>query len=149
MHNLDTLYELCDSVMDELDKANDKLQKAGGEMSAGDAEYLDKLTHTLKSIKTTIAMEEAYGDDYSHDGGYDGGNSYARGRRGNVRRDSMGRYSRDGSNSYARGYDRRGGYSRDDAKAELMQNLREMEMEAKDEETRRMIQKWKRQVEED
>ena len=110
MHEkIEQLHELCESVMREVEKTNEKLRMAGGELSAGDMEYLDKLTHTLKSLKTTIAMMEAEDDGYSSDYGYtyvQGGN---RGRGGNrsgrmrsytgsyarQRRDSMGRYSRD------------------------------------------------------
>lgn len=108
MHELDTLYDVCETLNRELEESNEKIRKAGGKMSAGDLEVVDKLTHAIKSVKTTIAMIEAEGD-YSRD--YDGmdgnsmnrrsmdsrtmrGRSNARGRTGNVRRDSMGRYSR-------------------------------------------------------
>lgn len=82
-----------------------------GELTAGSLDTVDKLTHAIKSIETIIAMNE-YNDDgysnrgsyesrngssgarrYTRDGSMDGGNSYA--GYGNVRRDSMGRYSRD------------------------------------------------------
>lgn len=109
MEHLNTLYELCDTISKELAEANEKIRMAGGKLSGSDVEYVDKLTHTLKSIKTTIAMMEA-DDGYSSDGmrggsyrrdgrmnyrggyGYDGG-SYARGRGSRAKRDSMGRYS--------------------------------------------------------
>ena len=106
MENLDQLYELCESVMRELEKTNEKLRMSGGDITSGDMEYLDKLTHTLKSIKTTIAMMESE-DDYSSEDGYSSRNygrrsnrmergSYARnGSYARRRRDSMGRYSRD------------------------------------------------------
>ena len=111
---IETLHKLCEALTEELDEYSKKIEKSDG-MSAGDLEAIDKLSHALKSIKTTIAMMEA--DD---DGGYSnrgympyyggrsyengtgnmgGGNSYARGR--NAKRDSMGRYSRDGGYSYA------------------------------------------------
>lgn len=148
MEYLDTLYDVCEALMRELDKANDKMKKGGNNLSAGDLEYLDKITHAIKSVKTTIAMEESYYDDggsYERGGrsnrsygSYDGGSSYARGRGRNARRDSMGRYSRDG-----RSY----GYSRDDAKEELMEHLREMKKMAKDEETRRMVSEWEHDIE--
>ena len=110
MHDkIEQLHELCESVMREVEKTNEKLRMAGGELSAGDMEYLDKLTHTLKSLKTTIAMMEAEDDGYSSDYGYtyaQGGNRGRGGNRGGRmrsytgsyarrRRDSMGRYSRD------------------------------------------------------
>lgn len=127
-HWTQDLEELCEKITDELAEANKKLDKGDGKMTAGDVEYIDKLTHTLKSIKTTLAMAE-YDDDYSHD--YMGGSSYARGDnrggnrsnrggsyargngRRNPRRDSMGRYSREG------------GYSRDEAVDEMADAIRE------------------------
>lgn len=104
MHELDTLYEICEALNRELEDANEKIRKAGGKMSAGDLEVVDKLTHAIKSVKTTIAMIENEGD-YSNEYGNSmnrrsmdsrtmRGRSNARGRTGNVRRDSMGRYSR-------------------------------------------------------
>lgn len=116
-----TLHDLCETVSRELEEANAKIRKAGGKLSAGDVEYIDKLTHSLKSIKTTIAMMEAEEDDGGYSGRYmpyyggmgrtyadgrmDGGRSYGDGMsyagRRNARRDSMGRYSRDGGYSYA------------------------------------------------
>lgn len=102
---LDTMYELCDTISDELEEANKKIRNAGGKLTSGDVEYIDKLTHTLKSIKTSIAMAEAEDKGYSGyywDGRYyhDGenrmdGSSNARGRGSNANRDSMGRYTRD------------------------------------------------------
>lgn len=55
-HWIDELEELCKKVNDEIADANMKLK--GKKMTTSDAEYLDKLTHMLKSIKTTIAMGE-------------------------------------------------------------------------------------------
>ena len=74
--------ELEMMLCDEIDRITDQKNLTGSSLEA-----LDKLTHTLKSIKTIDAME-----DYSEDGGYYGDSmSYARGR--NARRDSRGRYS--------------------------------------------------------
>lgn len=102
-HWIEELEDLCEKVTDEISDANKKLRTGDGKLTAGDVEYLDKLTHMLKSIKTVVAMGE-YDDEYSNN--YRGGNrsnrggsygdmSYARGRGRNARRDSMGRYSRD------------------------------------------------------
>ena len=118
---IQTLYDLCETISRELEDANEKIRKAGG-MSAGDLELVDKLSHALKSIKTTIAMMEsedeggysgrymprygyAYNDGRSYaDGTMVNGDSYGgmsnAGRR-NAKRDSMGRYTRDGGYSYA------------------------------------------------
>lgn len=96
------LHELCETLSREIGEANDKIRSAGGKLSAGDLDYIDKLTHALKSVKATIKMmeEEGYsgyypywGGSYADRGPYHGG-SYA--LRRNARRDSMGRYSRDG-----------------------------------------------------
>lgn len=150
MHDMvENLYELCETVEDELKKSNEKIRKAGGELTSGDVDYLDKLTHMLKSIKTTVAMLEYDNDGYSnrYDGGMsyarDGrsgnrggnrGNSYARGRTGNVRRDSMGRYSRDGGYSYADGMEELLGEMRDmmgdmpaDKQREIQRFIQKME----------------------
>ena len=58
-----TLHELCETITRELDDANEKIRKAGGKLSAGDVDYIDKLTHALKSIKTTVAMMEAESEE--------------------------------------------------------------------------------------
>lgn len=92
MADMKTLYAVCDRISDELEETNERIKKIP-KLSTGDIEYIRGLTSTLKSIKTIIAMEEA--DGYSNNYSYYDGNSYARGRTGNVRRDNMGRYSRE------------------------------------------------------
>ena len=135
MHNYE---ELKDMLCRELDKISEE-----GELTAGSLDVVEKLTHSLKSLSTIMAMEE-YGDEYSYrsDGGMSNarnggrsnrGYSYARGRRGNVRRDSMGRYSRDGGYSYAR--------------EDMVEDLRELMMDAPDEQTRQEFQRFISKVE--
>lgn len=138
MHKLEELKEM---LMRELESLTKK-----GELSAGSLDAVDKLTHSIKSICYII--------DNMDD---DEGSSGARGRGRNARRDSMGRYSNDGmmydGNSYdGRSYENRGGnrnmsgrYSR--AKNEIMEQLRELEMNADDGEMKRMIREWMRQAE--
>lgn len=130
------MYELREMLCEELDKITKK-----GELSAGSLDVVDKLTHSIKSIDTILAMEDAgySSDDYSMRG-----NSYARGRGSNARRDSMGRYSSDN-------YSMRGGrsgerYSYDDEMNNLREQLEDMERMAKDEESKRMIRQWKMQL---
>ena len=145
MHKLEELREM---LMEEL---NDCVKK-GDELSTQSLDVIDKLTHSVKSIDTIIAMEEAgYSNDYSN----------ARGRGRYAKRDSMGRYARRGSYedsydssyddmSYGRDYSRRnrdGRYSREDAKDELMNELRGLQMDAKDDESRHMIKEWIKQLE--
>ena len=128
MHKLKELKEM---LMRELEESTKH-----GELSAGSLDIIDKLTHSIKSIDTIIAMDES---GYSNEGSYARGRSYAR-------RDSMGRYARRGSyDSYGRGgsYD----YSREEAKDELLEELRSLQEGAKDEESRQMISEWIRQME--
>lgn len=100
------------------------------------------------------SYDDVMGGNYSRRGGssYEGGSSYARGRgRGrNARRDSMGRYSREGGSSYARGgrggnqgggnYSREGGYSRDEAKDYMMDQIEQMMEEAETPKQREALQ---------
>ena len=116
---LKDLHELCEMYGDWIHEAKDKLRRSGSSVSPADADYLDKLTHSLKSIKTTVAMMESedeggysgrypmmprYGYTYEGDGrGMSRGDGYggmSRAGRSNTKRDSMGRYSRNGY-SYA------------------------------------------------
>ncbi len=104
MDKIEMLHELCGALFEQLQPVSDKISKGG--MSNGDLEAVDKITHAIKSIKTTVAMMEAddgYSEAYMPRMSYEGrsyndgrsyeGRSYARGRQ---RRDSMGRYSKDG-----------------------------------------------------
>lgn len=124
---MDYMYDLKDMLCRELEELTKK-----GELSAGDLEAVDKLTHSIKSIVTIMAMEDS---GYSNDGSYDsydrmgnGGSSYARNYNGRMpRRDSMGRYS-------GRRY-----YSRDDAKEEAIRHMEKLMDDASGEE-RKVIQ---------
>lgn len=108
---MDALYDLKDKLCQELEEYGDK------ELSAGSLSTIDSLAHTIKNLDKIIEKYEE--DDYSgaYDGSYDDGNMNrnmngtsrrysmrrysgargdGRGRGRNARRDSMGRYSRDG-----------------------------------------------------
>lgn len=111
------MKELKEMLCKELDRITDK-----GELSASSLDVIDKLTHSIKSIETIIAMNDYSGDDYSRDG-YSG-----------RRRDSMGRYSRD----YGRAYSER--YSGDDM-MKLKDELGRLEG-SMDGRAKRMIQDW-------
>lgn len=144
------LYELCETIKEEIAEANEKIKKAGGKLSGSDVEYIDKLTHSLKSIKAVLSMmEDDEEDEYSSrypmsyrgrsyrggsyrydDGMMDEGRSYARdgrGRGSNAQRDSMGRYS-----SRMDGYSRHG---------DAVEALREAMESAPDDRTRMEIQR--------
>lgn len=143
---LDVLYELCETVSKELETANEKINGAGGELSAGDLEYLDKLTNTMQNLKSSIAIMESemledgnsgyyYGGRYFYDRN-NRGNSYARGGRGN----SYARGGRGGSYS-------RGGrdYSRGESREDFIEEIEELMEKAPDEKTR---MKFERMLEE-
>ena len=149
MHYMEDLKDLlCAELEDFAEKG-----KKSGKMSMGDLESIHKLTDTVKNILKIDMLEEESG--YSEDGRYmgegriygtsyesgyseRGGSSYARGRGRYAKRDSMGRYSRDGGMSYdddmsyARGGrgGNRGGYSRDDGKHYMMGELERLMEEA-------------------
>ena len=86
------LYELKDMLCEELEEYGSK-----GKLDVGSLDVVDKLAHAIKNIDKIIECKEEEG--YSGDDlmgsmrSYRGGRSYARGRRGSVRRDAMGRYS--------------------------------------------------------
>jgi len=108
------MEELKGMLCDELDKIASK-----GELTAGTLDTVQKLTHSLKSIETIMAME-GYGDSYDMD--Y---RSYEYGNRSGRGRDSMGRYTR----SYARGGRGRSRrmYSGDDIEEKITELMNEVE----------------------
>lgn len=164
------MHEIKERLMQEIYDIEDKMKKSsGGKVSASDLDLIHKLTDTVKNICKIEMFED---DDYSEATDWMGegrmyGTSYARGRRGNVKRDSMGRYSRDGyrmegGSSYDRDgtgrsarrsvthgeYDRVGGYSRDDAKHDMIEDLRKMINEAESEKERDALRRCMRALEE-
>lgn len=98
------VYELKEKLCDELEEYGKK-----DKLDVGALDIVDKLAHTIKNLDKIIESYES--GEYSqrgmsYDDGYGGriysrddmsrdGMSYARGRRGNVKRDSMGRYAAD------------------------------------------------------
>ena len=137
-----SLNKIKEMLCDALDEYAKK-----GELTAGSLEAIDKLTHSLKSVETILAMneyEEDGGASYAGPGGNMGGNN-ASGRRGRSR--TTGRYvSREGGYSGRRGYSREG-MSYDGARDELVSHVEELMDMAKDEPTRQMIERFKRELE--
>ena len=134
MHDLKDL--LCAELEDYADKG-----KKSGKMSMGDLDSIHKLTDTVKNILKIDVLSDDLG--YSEDGTYigdgriygtsyddgmrrGGGYSYARGRGRYAKRDSMGRYSRDDGYMRRDGRGMRDGYSRDEGKAYMMEQLEDM-----------------------
>lgn len=122
---------LKDLLCDELDRIASK-----GELTAGSLDTIDKLTHSIKSIETILAMKEAgysYNDGMSYDQrGYSGA-------RRNPPRNAIGQYK-----SYDRG---NRGYSRDDGKEWMIEQLEDMMEEAQDHKVREAIKKAIHQIE--
>ena len=121
------LYELKEKLCKELKKYS------GEEITNSSLNVIDSLAHAVKNIDKIIhdyeeEEEGSYGYNM-YEPGYRGnrgkGNSYARGRGRNAKRDSMGRYSNEG-------YSRTG---------DIVGELRELMMEAPDEHTRQEYQK--------
>ena len=104
------LHELRDMLMNELQNVTDK-----GELNAGMLDTVNKITHSIKSIDTILAMQGS---------GYSNGYSY-------TNRDDRGRYSRTG-NRYSRRYSRTG--------SDLVDELRELMNETTDARSRKAIQ---------
>jgi len=126
------LHELCETLSREIGEANDKIRSAGGKLSAGDLDYIDKLTHALKSVKATVGMMEDEGySSYpymgrSYDDGMSGNRSYRDYRGSYARRDSRGRYSRDNG---------------------MVEELRELMQDAPDERTKQEFQRFISKIE--
>lgn len=130
---MDAYYSLKKMLCRELE---DVVKK--GELSAGDLDVVDKLTHSIKSLVTIMAMEEG---GYSNDGGNSGYSGYGGGNSGARRgRDSMGRYTEGGSYNYRDGGYSGRRYSREEGRSYLSGKLEKMMEEASSEEEREVLQ---------
>ena len=106
------LYELKEMLCDELKEYG----KKGELKNAGTLDVVDKLAHTIKNLDKIIeSYDEGESGYYPRTGHVYDGRSF----RNSYRRDSMGRYSRDG----------------------LADKLRELMQDAPDEKTRMDIQR--------
>ncbi len=104
----------------EIDDTVDSIMR-NGKMSINDLEVIDKLTHSLKSVTTIMAMEDS---GYSYD---------SRTRR----RDTMGRYYDDGY-SNRKYYDDR--YSRDEGKSHMIRQFEKLMEESSSPEEHEVLQ---------
>jgi len=131
-------YEKLKNILcTEIDETVDSIMKQG-KMSMGDLEAIDKLTHSLKSLITTMAMEDS---GYSYNDGYSGAR----------RRDSMGRYAdnmsygryNDGGYSgrryYDNGYSNRM-YSRDEGKSHMIHQFEKLMDQTSSQEEQEVLQ---------
>ena len=132
---MEYMHELKDKLCKELDEIARK-----PEMGAGDLEIIHKLTDTIKNLDKIEMLEDSgysQAGDWEADmrGTYGRGSSY-RGRK----RDSMGRYSREGRGG-------RGGYSRHDAKEAMMEQMEMLMDQAGSEREREAIRRCMGQLE--
>ena len=144
------LYELKEKLMKELGEYSQN-----GKYSKEDSEVMKNLSGTIDHICNIVerADEEEYsqrGGRYAYDNGnqgggmggnrggsyrggysrnYGGGNAYARGRGAGARRDSMGRYSREGGTD------------------QMVEQLEELMQDAPNEQIRQQIQQLVQQIE--
>ena len=131
---MEYMHELKEKLCDALDEIARK-----GELGAGDLEIIHKLTDTIKNLDKIEMLEDggySQAGDWEIEGrAYNRGNSYAR-----RKRDSMGRYSRDGRMM-------RGGYSRHDAKEAMMDQMEDLMAQAGSEKEREAIRRCMNQLE--
>ena len=121
MDYMKDLETLCDVLSEQL---SDVTRKAKNGISSGDLDTIDKLTHSLASVKKIMAFmedEDGYSGNWP-DGSYRG---MYRGSYAARKRDRMGRYSGER------------GYSRSD----LADKMRELMMNAPDDRTRQEMQR--------
>ena len=122
---MEYMHELKEKLCDELEEIANK-----GELGSGDLEIIHKLTDTIKNLDKIEMLEDggySQAGDWEIEGrAYNRGNSYAR-----RKRDSMGRYSRDGRAMRYRD-DRM--YSRAEAKEDIMDQIEDMMGDANEKE---------------
>lgn len=131
------LHNLKDMLCKELEKFGER-----GDITASSLSTIDTLAHAIKNLDKVI-MEKEEGGSYrmsydgnsyrmrSYDDGPDGGRGYS------SRRDSMGRYSRDGSYR---------GYSRAGEKDAFIRQLQELVDTAPDDKTRMHVERLVREM---
>lgn len=123
------LEELREAACKELERF-----AKNGEITSTNLDKIHKLTDTIKNLDKIEMLEDGgYSEDWLGEGKIYG-TSY-RGRRGNVKRDSMGRYSRDDHD-----------YSREEAKDHMLDKLGEL-MEGADPNEREALKRAMREIE--
>jgi hypothetical protein len=135
------MHKLCEFIDNELDELEEKVKREGS-LSRAEIEDGKNLAKFKMALLTNDRMEQDGGESgyYPYMGGYrsyeDGMRDSRRGRSGARRRDAMGRYSRENR-----------GYSRADAREDMIEDLRELMNEAPDETTKKHYQKFIRELE--
>ena len=140
------MHKIIEYIDREMKEYEDKISR-GVDLSSKDVECLKDLAKTKMAILTNKAMEDEdgeYSERYSRDDGMDGRTSHGRMYYGGgsypryysyAKRDSMGRYSRDGGYSYA------------DAKMDMIAELKELARKAPDDKTKQEIEHFANEME--
>ena len=160
MHYMEDLKDLLCAELQEYEENG----KRSGKLSKADIEVIDTVLNSVKNIYKIDKYKEEmegcsedgaymgegriYGTSYDDGMRRGGGYSYARGRGRYAKRDSMGRYSQDDGSMRRYGRGMRDGYSRDEGKAYMMEQLEDMmddaEKPAEKEALRRCMEALKR-----
>ena len=134
------MHKLIEYIDDTMREYEDKVAR-GGELSSKDVECLKDLAKTKMAILTNEAMEDSeggYSERYSRDGEMDGRTSHGRmyypRYYSYAKRESRGRYSRDG-------------YSYADAKSDMIAELKELAKKAPDDKTKQEIEHFANEME--
>ena len=128
------MHKLIDYICDELEDLEHKVG-TGEKLSMAEVEYMGVLAEAKKDLlKGEDMMEGGYSGrerrGYSRRDGraYYDGRSYERGRGGNVRRDSMGRYSMDSDSMITELHDMMNDAPDDRTRKEIQRLIDRMEM---------------------
>jgi len=128
---MESYHELKKMLCKELDEIVDK---GRGELSAGDLDAVDKITHSIKSLVTIMAMEDT---GYSYDNRMSGTYKRNRYNDGWDNRYYDNEYS--GRRYYDDGYSERR-YSRDEAKTHMIHQFEKLMDDASSQGERDVIQ---------
>lgn len=126
------LYEICDRMEDELRQLHNK-----SELSATDLDNIYKMIDIVKDIKTVEAMKSAEEAGWSRDYRRE----YSRGYDEDYSNTRPIYYSRDDGYSYRRERDSMGRYSGHGNNTEMIENLKNMMMNARTEDERESYRK--------
>lgn len=152
--------EQLDGILKLVDRELESVVENGKFRSREEIHSVYELMDIVKDAYEIWCMEEemeggeegmssaSYRDGRGRGSYYEEGSYERRGRGRNARRDSRGRYAREGSyreGSYREG--RRGSYYREGGKEEFASELRELMQDAPDQQTRQQIQQMLQQIE--
>ena len=127
----DELEKTCERVIKELHDLNKKLANDESTISKEDIDMLDKITHTIASVKKSILMisQSENGGSSGRDGYYNISGGYSSQPMWDKRYGSSGRRMRTR------------GYSRDSEKDSMMQKLNMMYQDARDDQEAEIIER--------